>query len=69
MTKRISDPPRLEDFDQLTLPEEDVERLEDVQGRGLRAEAERSLTDAHPERNRLVEADGHIASLAQRHRN
>jgi hypothetical protein len=27
VTKRISDPPRLEDFDQLTLPEEDVKDL------------------------------------------
>ena len=27
VTKRISDPPQLEDFDQLTLPEEDVKDL------------------------------------------
>ena len=59
VTKRISDPPRLEDFDQLTLPAGGRRGLKTCKVGDMRAEAERSRTGAHSERNRLVEANCH----------
>ena len=40
-TKKIGEPARVEDFAALTLPDDDVKDLKVVQGRRLRAEAER----------------------------
>ena len=66
VTKKVSTPPRLEDFSQLALPPDDSRRPEDVQGWRLRVESQRERTEPVAQGGRLVEADRHGRRRARR---